>query len=96
MFTGLVSKFSEETLASAATITPTKDLVNVTGTTTIDTIVPPKNGGFSGFVVIVPTAGTVATSTSGNIMVAVSMPINRPTLLVYSKSANKWYPGPIS
>ena len=52
MFEGIVSKLSETTMASAATIAPQTDLVILTGTTAIATIKPPVNGGFSGILFV--------------------------------------------
>lgn len=95
MESGLVSRMSESTLASAATITPKTDLVNITGSTAIATIIPPF-AGFSGILILVPKDGTVATLTTGNISIAVTMPQNRATVLVYSKKNNVWAPGAIS
>lgn len=96
MIPGLTTKVTEQVLASAATIAPTRDLLLVSGTTSIATITPAFGGGFSGFLLIVPTDGAVATLTTGNIAVAVTMPQNRVTALVYSKLNAKWYPGAIS
>lgn len=96
MFPGLTTKLSEEVLASAATINPTKDLVRLTGSTAIATINPNFGGGFSGIVVLVPNDGTLGLLTTGNISVAVTMAQNRATVLVYSKAAGVWYPGAIS
>ena len=97
MIPGSTTKLSEETLASALTIYPSKDLVILTGTTAVATIAPRFGGGFSGILFIVPTnAAGVATTTADNIAVAVTMPQFRPTVFVWSKSQAKWYPGPIS
>lgn len=96
MFPGLTTKLSEEILASAATITPKADLVRLTGTTAIATIVPNFGGGFSGILFLVPTGGAVSTTTTGNIMNAVAMPDEQVTLLVYSKLEAKWHAGAIS
>lgn len=96
MIPGLTTKLSEETLASAATIFPKADLVILTGTTSLENIRQTFGGGFSGFVAIVPKDGVVATVATGNIAIAVSMPQNRVTVLVYSRSQDKWYPGAIS
>lgn len=96
MIPGTTTKLSEETLASAATIEPKSDLVKLTGTTDLATIKPSFGGGFSGILFIVPLDGTVTTTTTGNIPVAVVMPQNRVTVLVYSKKENKFYPGAIS
>lgn len=97
MFPGLVTKLSEEVMASATTIAPKADLVRLTGTTAIATISPTFGGGFSGILFLVPTtAGGVATTTAGNISTVVTMPIDQVTVLVYSKLTGKWYPGAIS
>lgn len=96
MIPGTTTKLSEQTLASAASISPKADLVKVTGTTSIATITPAFGGGFSGILVIVPEDGNVATLTTGNIAVAVTMAQNRASVLVYSKENNVWYPGAIS
>lgn len=96
MFPGLTTKLSEETLASATSINPTKDLVLLTGTTAVATITPHFGGGFSGVLFIVPIDGNVATTTAGNISVVVTMPQDRVTVLVYSKTEGTWKPGAIS
>ena len=97
MIPGTTTKLSEGVVASAATIDAKKDLLLVSGTTSIATINPFFGGGqFSGIIIIVPTGGTVNTLTTGNIAVAVAMPQNRATVLVYSMSNAKWYPGAIS
>ena len=96
MVGGILNKASESTVASAASVTILTETALVTGTTSIATINPPLNGGFNGILVIVPTDGTVATLTTGNIAVAVSMPQNRATVLLFSASKSKWYPGAIS
>ena len=95
MIPGTISKLSEDTLASAATIYPKSDLVNLTGSTAVATIVPPYEG-FSGILVLTPTDGTLGLLTTGNIAIAVTMPLNRATFLVYSKANDVWYPGALS
>lgn len=96
MIPGLTTKISEEVIASAATINPTKDMILLSGSTALATITPHFGGGFSGILVIVPTDGTVATLTTGNIAIAVTMPQNRATVLTWSKKNAVWYPGAIS
>lgn len=101
MFNGIVTKLSEGVpLASAATIAVKADLHRVTGSTAIATITPPNNIGLgayaAGMVVLVPTDGTLGLLTTGNIAIAVTMAQNRATLLVYSPTTAKWYPGAIS
>lgn len=91
MIPGLTTKLSEETVASAATISPKSDLVRVTGTTAIATIVPAFGGGFSGILFLVPVAA-FTTVTTGNIALASTAVVGKALTMVYSKSQNKWYP----
>ena len=91
MIPGSVSKLKEDTVASAATITAKADVVNVTGSTTINTIIPGLGTAVSQFLVLVPTAGAVTLGTSGNIAVGIAMAQNRAVFLVWSKAAQKWY-----
>lgn len=97
MIPGSVGKIYEAPIVTAAaTIGPfVGELIRTNGSTAIATIKPPNNGGFSGLLLVVP--GTdVATTTSGNILVAVTMPASRVTLLVWVDSLQKWAPGAIS
>lgn len=96
MFPGLSTKLSKEILASSTTVQVSKDLVLMTGNTTLATIKPPANGGFPSVIFVVPTDAGIATTTSGNIAVDVTMPQNRVTVLVYDPVTAKWYPGAIS
>lgn len=96
MIPGITTKLSEELIVTAATITPKSDLVRLSGTTTITTISPNFGGGFSGILFLIPTTGSVAVTTVGNIQKAATMPQDQVTVLVYSKLAGKWYPGAIS
>ena len=93
---GMVNKLSEQTVASTTSIEVTAELIRVTGNTAIATIAAPRNGGFSSFIIIVPVDSNVATVTTGNISLAVTMPVSRATLLVFSKTDQRWYPGAIS
>lgn len=90
MIPGSVSKLKEDTVASAATITAKADLVNVTGTTQINTIVPGLGTAVSQFLVLNCVSGAVVLGTSGNIAVGLTTAQNRPQLLVWSKAAQKW------
>lgn len=96
MIPGVTSKVSEEVIASTTTIYPKSDLVRLTGTTAVSTIIPSFGGGFGGFLIVVPTDGSVALNTAGNILKAVTLVQNQMCTLVYSKRAGAWYPGPIS
>ena len=98
MIPGFVSKLSESSVTAAATIGPPKsDILYLSGSTTIATIRPPGGpGGFSSVLFIVPLTDAVATTTTGNIAVNVTMPVDRVTVLVYSKQEDTWFPGAIS
>lgn len=96
MFPGTTTKLSEDIVASAASITVRADLVRVTGSTAIATILDQFGGGFSGLLFLVPTDGTVATLTTGNIAKAVTMAQNQVCVFVFSKKTGTWYPGAIS
>jgi uncharacterized membrane protein len=90
MIPGTTTKLTETTVASAATIDAKSDVVLVTGTTQINTINPNFGGGFGGFLILVPTAGSVILGTSGNILVGITAVINRGVHLNYVKSLAKW------
>jgi orotidine-5'-phosphate decarboxylase len=89
MIPGITSKLSETTVASATTITAKSDIVIVTGATTIQTINPNFGGGFSGFLVLIPTTG-LTLGTTGNILVGIAAAVNRAVYLTYSRSLAKW------
>lgn len=91
MIPGTTSKFSESTVASAASITAKTDIIKVTGTTQINTIIPNFGGGFGGQVVLVPVDGAVILGTSGNIVVGITAAVNRATILTFLRSTGKWY-----
>jgi hypothetical protein len=94
---GLTTRISERaSFAAATTITPRSDLSFVSGTTNVQTILPPFEG-FSGVLFLVATdpAG-FATVTGGNIALAVALTTNKATMFVYSKKNALWYPGAIS
>ena len=96
MLPGITSKLSEAVVASTTTITQESDIIHLTGSTAIATIRPNFGGGFSGICIIRPVDGSVASVTTGNIAVAVTMAVDRATVLIYSKKYSKWYPGAIS
>ncbi len=90
MIPGSVSKLSESTVASAATIFAKTDIVNVTGSTQVNTIIPGLGTAVSQFLVLNPVSGALTLGTTGNIAVGVALVQNRPSILVWSKSAQKW------
>ena len=94
MFPGTVTKLSENPLTASgnAIAAPVGDVLRLTGNTAIQTIPPPQNGGFSSLLYVIPTTAACATITGGNIAVAVTMPQNKVTVMIYSKTAGLWYP----
>lgn len=90
MIPGTQSKLSESVVASATSISVRTDVVRVTGSTQIDTILSPLMGS-SMMVILIPTDGGVALGTGGNILVGITMAQNRATWLVWNKTAAKWY-----
>lgn len=91
MIPGSVSKLVESVVASAASISVKSDLVKVTGTTQINTIVPGLGTMQPQFLVLVPVDGAVVLGTSGNISVGITAAVNRAVFLVYLKSTSKWH-----
>ena len=93
MFPGRQSKVTEENVASATTINVKSDLIRITGSTQIETILSPLllsgQGGVVVFVVAVD--GAVVIGTSGNVLVGVTLTQNRLYTLVYSNVVDKWY-----
>lgn len=89
MIPGSVSKMTEMSVPFAATITAKADIVNIVGAGTVNTIIPGLGTRQSQFLVLNSNAATVL-GTSGNIAVGLTMVINRPVFLVYSKAAGKW------
>lgn len=89
MIPGSVSKLSETTLPFAATITAKADIVHIVGAGTINTIIPGLGTAVSQFLVLNSNAASVL-GTTGNIAVGLTMVINRPVFLVWSKKLQKW------
>jgi hypothetical protein len=79
------------TIASATTIQPTTPVVFVSGTTTIDTIIPPPQMVGGGQIILIPT-GLWSTGTAGNIAIATTGVVSRALLLIYDAATVKWYP----
>lgn len=90
MIPGTTSKFTETTVASAASIDCKSDIVKVTGSTQINTINPYFGGGFSGFCCLIPTDGAITLGTSGNILVGIAAAQNRGVWMTYVRSLGKW------
>jgi hypothetical protein len=90
MIPGAVSKMTESQVASATTITVKSDIVKITGTTAIQTILPGLGTAQSQFVILVPVDGGVVLGTSGNIAVGLTAAQNRALFMVYVRTLAKW------
>ena len=90
MIPGMVSKLTETTVPSLTTISAKSDIVKVTGSTTIQTILPGLGNAQSQFLILVPVDGAVTLGTSGNINVGIAMAQNRAVFMVFVRSLNKW------
>jgi hypothetical protein len=90
MIPGWVSKLTEATLASSASISPKTDVVTVTGTTQINTIIPALGTSQSQFLILIPKDGSIILGTSGNIAVGGTFVVNRAVFMAFVRSLGKW------
>jgi hypothetical protein len=80
------------TIASAATIAPTKQITFISGTTAISTITAPTGiSTTGGQITLIPT-GAWSTGTSGNIALATTAVVNKALIMTYDATTTKWYP----
>jgi hypothetical protein len=79
------------TIASATSISPLTEIVFVSGTTTITTIVPPPLFVNGGRITLIPTAKFSIAATD-NVAIAISAEVSKPIILTYVASQSKWYP----
>jgi len=89
MIPGSVSKLTESVVPFAATITAKTDIVHINGAGTINTINPGLGTRQSQFLILNSNAASVL-GTTGNIAVGLTMVVNRPVFLVFSKALGKW------
>jgi len=93
-FNGLVStNAAAPTIASAATIAPTTQIVFVSGTTQIATITAPAPiSTTGGQITIIPTGVFTTTVTGGNIALASTAVVSKALIMTYDTTTAKWYP----
>ena len=98
MYPGITTRLTRSVVASAATIIAATDVIILTGTTAIDTITPKSmnKSGQDQLAFFIPTDGTVATTTNGNVVAAQTMLQNRVTTMVWDAILGKWYPHALS
>ena len=77
-------------MASATSITAKSDIVKVTGSTAIQTILPGLGTAQSQFLILVPVDGAITLGTSGNINVGIAAAQNRAVFMVYVRTLAKW------
>ena len=88
----LATTAAAPTIASAATIAPTTQIVFISGTAAVVTITAPapiSAGG--GTITLIPT-GAFTWTAAGNIAVLGTAVVNRALTLVYDVTTTKWYP----
>lgn len=91
------SRVREESVASAATIVVKADLIRLTGTTQVDTILAPQNVGRDGVLIFLYTNGAGLTvSAAGNVAVSQALTTNRLYAYIFSTLAGKWIPHAIN
>jgi hypothetical protein len=90
MIPGSLSKLKEEVVASATVIVVKADFVRISGATQIETIQTPLQGS-PNIIFLTPTAGAVTLGVAGNILVGQVMAQNRVYMLIWSRTAQKWY-----
>lgn len=92
MIPGSPSRTTEENVASADVINVRTDLVRLTGSTTINTILSNLFLNKGGVVIgLVAVDGAITLGTSGNILVGQNLAQNRLYFLMYSAVTGKWY-----
>lgn len=88
---GFVSRYGEQAIVAAATIGPVKrEIVLVSGTTTIDTITPNFGGQFGQEIRLLTVTGALTLSTTGNILIGTTTSTNLMTILTFVPSLAKW------
>lgn len=94
MYPGQTTRLTQSTVASATSIEATTDLVKLTGTTAIATILQKtlNKANMCQILFLLPLDGAVATTTAGNIAVVQSMIQNKVTILIWDPTTAKWYP----
>lgn len=94
MYPGVTTRLTSGSVASATSIVGDKDVLLVTGSTAIATIVPKSmnKSGQAQIIFLIPVDGTIATTTADNIVAVQTMLQNRATCFIWVPSTSKWYP----
>lgn len=92
MIPGSISKISESVVASANIIKVESDLVRLTGSTQINTIMPGLGTAQGQYLMLMPIEGDIRLGTSGNILNGATLKFATINILAYSKLQQKWVP----
>lgn len=94
MYQGRTTRLTSASRASAATLQADVDVLILSGTTAIVTLVPKTlNKGYGQILFIIPTnAAGISTSAAGNIVNVQAMIQNKATAFIWEPSTAKWYP----
>lgn len=91
MIPGMVGRFRELTIVAAASVGPIQaEVVRVSGTTGINTIVPNFGGQFAQEIRLIGITGDVALGTTGNVLAAATVTSTGMTILTYVPSLGYW------
>lgn len=92
MIPGQQSKLTSSVVASASSIVAKTDIVKVSGSTQVNTILSPLMLDVGGLILgLIPTDGSLVLGTSGNILVGITAAQNRIVWLAYDAVVGKWY-----
>jgi hypothetical protein len=80
------------TIASAATIAPTKQITFISGTTAIVTITAPSPISAGGGIIRLIPTGVFTWTTAGNIALAGTAVVSKTLTMTYDVTTAKWYP----
>jgi len=90
MIPGRITRVIEATIPSADTIKAFTDVLVLTGTVTLNTILPGRGNGNESQLLILLPQGIITIGTTGNILFGTVTVVNRPVILIWSKSLQKW------
>jgi len=92
-FVGLLgTNAAATTIASAATIAPTKSITFISGTAAVVTITASTSFSTAGGTITLIPTGAFTWTTAGNIAVAGTAVVNRALTMTYDSGTSKWYP----
>jgi hypothetical protein len=92
-FVGLLgTNAAATTIASAATIAPTKSITFISGTAAVVTITASTSFSTAGGTITLIPTGAFTWTTAGNIAVAGTAVVNRALTMTYDSGTTKWYP----